>query len=349
MSWNDQVNCHSLLERRVDLVFDPKEHTQPDRYKRFQDVVAEHTGGHEIVPHDRASLNASIRGLIREPFTFNAFTAHYEPISVTRPQRLILPEETCDYWITAVTDGEWAVRSNNGHFVMKPGEVIIFDPADEIAVNFRPGGPNADSTIINVTMPKHLLTAASGALPARFPIYISLANPMSTILYGMISNICHRASEVNDGHIERVMDRLADIICETILENFKYRDQYQTYEATHAWLAKATIERNLLDREINLPTIAALIGKSAAYVRRLFAHENTTFEDWVWSRRLERLREEFERPDRLNASVTAIAANWGYDDVSNMSEDLITKFGLDAADFRNTARIRASKSAGFRE
>jgi AraC-like DNA-binding protein len=332
----------------VDIVFESKDYDLQDRYKRFQEVVADHTGGHEVEPHDRSSMNTSVHGLKREPFTFNAFTAHNEPLVATRPRRLILPEETCDYWITAVTYGEWAVRSNNGDFVMKPGEVIIFDPADEIAVNFRPGGPKSESTIINLTMPKHLLTASSGTLPARFPIYISLANPMSTILFGMISNICHRAVDVNDGHIEQVMDRLADIICETILENFKYRDQYQTYEATHAWLAKATIEKNLLDREINLPAIAARIGKSECYVRRLFAHENTTFEDWVRARRLERLREEFERPDRLNASVISIAANWGYDDLSNMSEDLIAKFGLDAADFRNTARIRAAKSAGFR-
>jgi AraC-like DNA-binding protein len=326
----------------MDVVFSADAFEAQDRYKRFQEIVADHTGVFEVQPHDRSSLNTRVLGLIREPFTFNAFSAFREPLVITRPKRLIRPEDTNSYWVTAVTVGEWSVRLDDGDITMKPGEVIIFDPADEVAVNYQPSGPESECTIINITMPKHLLTASSGALPARFPLYIPLANPMSTILYGMIQNICARSTQLADGHIERVMDRLADIICESILDNFKYRDQYQTYESTHSWLAKAAIEKRLFDPELDANFIALSIGQNADYVQKLFVSENTTFTDWVRSRRLERLRAEFERPDRLSDSVDSIASNWGYRDITSMSRELIAKFGLDVADFRATARIRAA-------
>jgi AraC family transcriptional activator of tynA and feaB len=329
----------------MEVVFSADAYDTQDRYNRFQEIVADHTGVFEVQPHDRSCLNTRVLGLIREPFTFNAFSAFREPLVITRPKRLIRPEDTNSYWVTAVTVGEWSVRLDDGDITMQPGEIIIFDPADEVAVNYQPFGPDAECTIINITMPKHLLTSSSGALPARFPLYIPLANPMSTILFGMIHHICMRSAQLTDGHIERVMDRLADILCETVLDNFKYRDQHQTYQSTHLWLAKATIENRLYDPGLDAQFVAASIGKTVDYVQDMFRSENTSFADWVGSRRLERLRAEFERPDRLNESVDKIAAQWGFSDVTSMSRDLNAKFGLDVADFRATARIRAVSSS----
>ena len=318
----------------MELVFKASEYERQYRFRQYQDTAAEFTGVFQVDPHDRADMNAEIHGLTRGAFTFNAFRSYDAPMAISRTHSMIRPEDADFYWVTAVTAGHWAVRTADADVVMQRGELMIFDPADETFVKYLPDGPTRSSAIVNITLPKTFLTAASGVLPIRFPFYVPRRNPMATLLFGMIEHVCEMSSELPDEQIGVIIDRLSDLLCETVIYNFRYRDQHQTFDATYRWLVKSVVEQNLADPLLNVERVADLCGRDLAYLTGLFREEAGSFDAYLHDRRLERIRADLERPDQLQVDLADIAARRGWVDLPGLDRSLTHRFGVGVAELR---------------
>ena len=322
----------------MELVFKASEFERQFRFRKYQDTAAEFTGQFRVDPHDRADMNAEIHGLERGPFMFNAFKSFDAPMAISRTRSMIRPEDADFYWVTAVTAGDWAVRTGDADVVMKRGELMIFDPADETFVKYLPDGPTRTSAIVNITLPKTFLTAASGILPVKFPLYVPRSNPMATLLFGMIEHVCEMSSALPDDQIGIIIDRLSDLLCETVIDNFRYRDEAQTYEATHRWVVKSAVERNLADPLLSVEAISVMCGRDLPYLLSLFSEEAGGFENYVRQRRLERIRADLERPDQLGVDLSDIARRRGWVDLPGLDKALTDMFGIGVAELRGRAR-----------
>ena len=98
------------------------------------------------------------------------------------------------------------------------------------------------------------------------------------------------------------------------------------------------IEDHLGEPELTCSTVAARHRISERYLRILFAALTVSPSDWIWSRRLERARQDLVDPRKSGASVTTICFTWGFKDVAHFSRAFKARFGCTPSEAR-TQRI----------
>lgn len=96
------------------------------------------------------------------------------------------------------------------------------------------------------------------------------------------------------------------------------------------------IERNLCDRELNVPKIAKELGYSKRTLHKLFADEALTISRIIWNRRLEHCRQELLDPSQARRSITEIAHDCGFSDSQHFSRAFKSHFGITPREFRNS-------------
>lgn len=92
--------------------------------------------------------------------------------------------------------------------------------------------------------------------------------------------------------------------------------------------AKAYIDENLADPQLNVASIAAHCGVSERYVHAAFAAASERVGALIRERRLLACQRALRSPDLDHLSITEIAFQWGFEDSSHFSRAYKTRFGI---------------------
>jgi AraC-like DNA-binding protein len=103
---------------------------------------------------------------------------------------------------------------------------------------------------------------------------------------------------------------------------------------------KDHIGRELARRDLSVETIAEAHGITPRYVQKLFETEGTTFTAYVLEQRLEVARSMLGRWDTVR-SVSAIAYEAGFGDLSYFNRSFRRRFGLPPSQFRKQCQSGA--------
>lgn len=102
---------------------------------------------------------------------------------------------------------------------------------------------------------------------------------------------------------------------------------------------KADIEARLERRDLGVDMIAALHGISARSIQKLFEAESRTFSDYVLQRRLERAWHRLLTAEGAEPTISAIAFEVGFGDLSYFNRSFRKRFG------RSPSQVRAAAGA----
>jgi AraC-like DNA-binding protein len=103
---------------------------------------------------------------------------------------------------------------------------------------------------------------------------------------------------------------------------------------------KADIAANLDKRELSVGAVAAHQGVSPRYVQMLFEAEGTTFSQFVLRQRLMRAHRILTGPRNAAWTITAIAMEAGFTDLSTFNRAFRRAYGCSPSDVRAQARGR---------
>ena len=101
---------------------------------------------------------------------------------------------------------------------------------------------------------------------------------------------------------------------------------------------KADIVENLLRRDLSLESVAARHGISPRYVGKLFAGVGTTFTDFVLAERLARAHRMLVDARFADRSISAIAFDAGFGDLSYFNHAFRRRYGATPSDVRAASR-----------
>ncbi len=101
---------------------------------------------------------------------------------------------------------------------------------------------------------------------------------------------------------------------------------------------KSDIADNLRQQGLSIHGVASRHGVSAAYVRRLFAAEGTTFSHYVLQQRLAAAHLMLGDASMADRSISAIAFEVGFGNVASFSRAFRRRYGMKPAALRETAR-----------
>lgn len=98
--------------------------------------------------------------------------------------------------------------------------------------------------------------------------------------------------------------------------------------------AQADIESNLTNPDLRPAWIAARQGISTRYLRSLFAEAGTSFSDYVADRRLQHVARRLVDPRHDRRTISEIAYDCGFGDISWFNARFRTTFGMTPSEFR---------------
>lgn len=107
---------------------------------------------------------------------------------------------------------------------------------------------------------------------------------------------------------------------------------------------KREIKARLHDPGLTIGTIARTQSVTPRYVQQLFEREGTTFSDHVRDGRLDRARSRLGDPALpLQDSISAIAYDCGFSDLSHFNRSFKKRFGLTPSDVRGLAMLTRNR------
>jgi AraC-like DNA-binding protein len=101
---------------------------------------------------------------------------------------------------------------------------------------------------------------------------------------------------------------------------------------------KVEVMANLGRRDLSPDAVAASQGVSASYMRKLFAAEGMSFMDFVLEQRLVRAHRMLTDPRFAERTISAIALDAGFSDLSYFNRTFRRRFGETPSDVRETGR-----------
>jgi AraC-like DNA-binding protein len=113
--------------------------------------------------------------------------------------------------------------------------------------------------------------------------------------------------------------------------------------AARLYAIKVDIRNNLHHADLSVAIIAARHGVTPRYVQMLFAAEDVTFSEYVLGQRLARVRRMLEEPRFAGRTISAIAYEVGFGDLSHFNRAFRRHFGMTPSDVRAALRSDAKE------
>jgi AraC-like DNA-binding protein len=102
--------------------------------------------------------------------------------------------------------------------------------------------------------------------------------------------------------------------------------------------AKTHVLHNLGSLDLSAATVAAQLGVTPRYVHMLFETEEESFTEFVRGRRLERSRRMLRDPRFDRLTISAIALDAGFADLSHFNRSFRRRFGATPSQVRKQAQ-----------
>jgi AraC-like DNA-binding protein len=105
---------------------------------------------------------------------------------------------------------------------------------------------------------------------------------------------------------------------------------------------KADIAERLAQDDLTVAAVASRQRISESYVRKLFESEGSSFSEWVLGERLVRAHRMLTDPRFVGRSITSVAFDAGFGDVSYFNRSFRRRFGATPSEIRAEAKCRQS-------
>lgn len=99
-------------------------------------------------------------------------------------------------------------------------------------------------------------------------------------------------------------------------------------------LVQRDILERLSDHDLNIEAVARRQGVTVRYVQRLFENAGTTFSDFVREQRLEQAYRLLRERDRASSTITTIAYDAGFSEVSSFNRAFRKRFDATPSEIR---------------
>lgn len=202
-----------------------------------------------------------------------------------------------------------------------------------------------------IRMPKNVLAGRIGHLHRLSAHNLSERSQLAPMAFAYLSRLVDRAPGLGPNAAEKVCQNFTELLVSMVAEFAESSPSLVTeYKGLALMRVKAMVERSLGTSGASPATIAAELKLSQRYINQLLENEGTSLSRYMWSRRLERCAEQLRSSALQGRSVTQIAMENGFNDLSHFSKAFRNRYGASPRQYRDTAsaeaRVKPSTQAG---
>lgn len=250
--------------------------------------------------------------------------------SVIRSQRLIDQSQHSNFFIGCILAGR-ANLFQGGHVAaLERGDLAILDSTRTYEIEV----PNTFDALW-VRVPRYRLEGRLASIDQIISQRINGAAGLGALASNLLRTSLREARRIAPPDANRITNSLLDLIGMSLACNFATQPSGITGSQTTLRRIQTFIEDNLDDEQLSLVSVATALALSTRYVNKLFEREGVSTARWIRIRRLERCRVDLEDPEKRSQSISEIAFNHGFGNISSFNRAFKSLFNVAPSALRN--------------
>jgi AraC-like DNA-binding protein len=256
---------------------------------------------------------------------------------VTRPAPMLSDGEDT-ICLMMKTGGHMALTQGRREGVPEVGDGVLLVYREPALLQF------VDTTYVAVRVPFSAISTLAKNVEAAAALRIPRDSEALSLLRAYVTNLPERISDPQLGRLSAT--HIYDLISLAIGATDEGREiaRQRGVRAARIEAIKAAVIQNAA---LNLDQIAAQHGISPRYIQMLFEEAGTTFSEFALERRLDAARNMLTSPRYATWSITAIALEAGFSDVSYFNRRFKRRYLMTPSDLRARTKQAGVLSSGL--
>ena len=305
---------------------------QRDRFDFWHDVACKHIVDHNSQPECRQSFHADIAmGSLAD---VGILYFENSPMEVSHTKRHVAQARNDDLLVCRQGAGILALEQAGREIVLEAGDIALLDPMLPYEGRFFSG-----SQCLVFKVPRRALEARVGKtreMVARPIKPLEFEHSLTSSFLAMLSK--HNGTTSTPTQ-EVLRDQTIDLVALSLAKMMESRSpRMSSGRALLLLRIRAAVEAGLHDPALNAKAVAYAAGISVRYANALLAHDDTSIGRLIQARRLSRCRRAFEDPLQARRTVSEIAYDWGFSDMTHFGRSFKKAFGVPPTEYRRLAK-----------
>lgn len=242
---------------------------------------------------------------------------------VRRSQALIRKSPHNVFFIACLLRGEATFTQNDRTAVLKKGDIAILDSTQEYVADAEQG-----FDALWVRVPRHRIEGRLAHHSRLMAERIDGSKGVGRLASVMLRTSFREAPRVGATDANRATNAILDLIGMSLSSRVPRPTPFSRSGQSTLRKIQQYIEEHLDDEDLTLSSLARANLVSARYVNRLFMREGVSAARWIRMRRLERCRADLEDPEKRHLSISEIAFNHGFGNISSFNRAFKARFHI---------------------
>lgn len=314
----------------MNLVFSTADVPRRDRFDYWHSVACQNVTYHDSKPHSRPEFHAELRSGFLVDLGFVEFSnAAMDVVHCTAHAANANPDEVL---ICRQAAGVLALEQDGRDAFLEPGDMTLLDPCLPYTGKF-----SANSRLLVVKAPRRQLEARIGqlrAFAARTLRPVEAEIELTSSFLATLPMLLDRLGSVAE---ETVRSQTLDLIALSLGKSGG--EQVQRASSARSLVrmkVRAAIEKYLQEPQVDTESVAAAAGVSVRYANAVLADESTSISRLIQERRLIRCKRALEDLAQSHRTVSEIAYNWGFSDMTHFGRKFKKAFGQLPSEYRRS-------------
>lgn len=241
--------------------------------------------------------------------------------SVTRSQSLIRRSPHNIFFIACVLKGEATFTQHDRTAALKKGDIAILDSTQEYVADAEQG-----FDALWVRVPRHRIEGRLAHHSRLMAERIDGSKGVGRLASAMLRTAFREATRVVATDANRVTNTILDLIGMSLSSRIAHPPISSRSSQSTLRRIQRYIEDHLDDEDLTLSSVAKAHMVTVRYINRLFMQEGISAGRWIRMRRLERCRADLEDPARRHLSISEIAFDHGFANISSFNRAFKSRF-----------------------
>ena len=241
------------------------------------------------------------------------------PLQVRRRPQDLAHISASPYLVKFQLKGEslWSQRGRQVH--ARPGDFVIASTAEPYSLTFR-GDYEMPVMVVPDAIMRRLTPDPDQFLGQR----MAAEEADCGLLSSFVAQVVARMSQLSEPMVRRIEANVLDLLGAVL--SARAKPGALTREQLLAQV-KVYIHEHMHDRGLGPAAIAAAFGISTRSVHMLFETEPMTVGRYIRAQRIAACRRTLESQELAHASLTDVALQWGFYDLSHMTRCFRDEYG----------------------
>jgi AraC-like DNA-binding protein len=317
-----QARAPVLVSARTDDL--PAKH----KFSYWNEVICRTVVDLDCRPIAQPHFEASISGF--DAPGLGVYHIHTQPHLVYREAAEISRLDSDALVINFVTAGSLYSEQDGRAVLLQAGDGAISDAARPYFLRFDdPLG------CVSVKVNKSELRQRVAGIERITAQSLAQGSTLNPLVFGYMGNLLRHVPTMEGTAALRAVDIFKELLAASLSEMLRGSPvPMSEYRAVSLLRVKAFVDRHLGNPELNPAFIAQGLKLSTRYINRLFEAEKSSLVRHIWQRRLERCAATLRDGAFAHLSISVIAMQHGFNDLSHFSRTFRVKYGLSPRDFR---------------